>query len=85
MNAELLNLLRCPETLQELRLATPQVVERLNARIQASQLKNRAGEVITETVEAGLIREDGKFLYPVRHGIPVMLVNESIPLDGQAS
>ncbi len=85
MNAELLSLLRCPETLQELRLATPQIVERLNARIQASQLKNRAGEVITETVEAGLIREDGKFLYPVRHGIPVMLVNESIPLDGQAS
>ena len=34
------------------------------------------GKPITE----GLVREDGRILYPVEDGIPVMLVEESIEL-----
>jgi uncharacterized protein YbaR (Trm112 family) len=30
--------------------------------------------------QEGLVREDGKVLYPVDDGIPVMLVEQSIPL-----
>jgi uncharacterized protein YbaR (Trm112 family) len=29
-----------------------------------------------------LIRADGKILYPIRRNIPVMLVDEGIPLAG---
>ena len=36
--------------------------------------------LFAEKLDAGLLRADGKFLYPVRHNIPVMLVDEAIPL-----
>ena len=31
-----------------------------------------------------LVREDGKLLYPVRDDIPIMLIDESIPLPQHA-
>ena len=34
-----------------------------------------------DLLEEGLIREDGQVLYPVREGIPIMLLNEAISLD----
>ena len=33
-----------------------------------------------EPPSAGLVREDGKILYPIADGIPVMLIEESIEL-----
>ena len=36
---------------------------------------------ITEPLEEALVREDGAILYPVRDGIPVMLIGESIALE----
>jgi len=35
---------------------------------------------VLERIDAGLVRADGKFLYPIRHDIPIMLVDEAIPL-----
>ena len=32
-------------------------------------------------MEAALVRQDRKVLYPVRGGIPIMLIDESILLD----
>jgi uncharacterized protein YbaR (Trm112 family) len=43
-------------------------------------LRNRGGEAIAAAIQEGLIREDGKILYPVEDGIPVMLIEESIEL-----
>lgn len=77
---DLLKILCCPETHQEVRLAEPAIVEELNGQIAAGTLKNRAGQPVQEKIDAGLIRADGKALYPVRRDIPVMLVDEAIPL-----
>lgn len=77
---DLLKILCCPETHQELRLAELEVIERLNVQITAGTLKNRAGQPVQEKIHAGLIRADSKFLYPVRRDIPVMLVDEAIPV-----
>ncbi len=79
---DLLGILCCPETHQDLRLAQPAVVEKLNAQIAAGTLKNRIGQPIQEKIDGGLIRSDGRFLYPIRRDIPVMLVDEAIPLPG---
>jgi uncharacterized protein YbaR (Trm112 family) len=79
---ELLKILCCPETHQEMRLAEPAVIDKLNGQIAAGALANRAGQPVEEKIEGGLIRADGRFLYPIRRNIPVMLVDEGILLAG---
>ena len=80
IDAELLKILCCPETHQELRVAEPVLLEKLNQQITAGRLNNRAGQPVREKLDGGLLRADGKFLYPIRQHIPVMLVDEAIPL-----
>ncbi len=80
MDVELLKILCCPETHQGLQVAGPALVEKLNQQIAEGNLKNRAGVTVKEKVDGGLIRADGKFLYPIRQEIPVMLMDEAIPL-----
>ena len=75
-----------PLTVQELEvltdLAEAAVIEKLNGQIAAGALANRAGQPVKEKIDGGLIRADGKVLHPVRRNIPVMLVDEGIPLAG---
>ena len=80
-DAELVKILCCPETRQEVHLAEPALVEKLNREIVAGNLKNRAGQPVKEKLDGGLVRADGKFLYPVRQNIPVMLVDEAIGVE----
>ncbi|HWH72059.1 MAG TPA: hypothetical protein VNT26_22040 [Candidatus Sulfotelmatobacter sp.] len=79
--AELLKVLCCPETHQEVRLAEPPLLDRLNQQIAAGGLKNRAGQPLKEKLEGGLVRADGKLLFPIQQGIPVMLTEEAIELE----
>jgi len=78
VSQELLEILVCPETKQAVRPASEDVIGRLNAEIDAGRLRNRGGEAVSRRIEEGLLREDGKVLYVVDDGIPVMLVEESI-------
>ncbi len=78
--ADLISLLCCPETRQTLRLAEPLQIEQLNAQIKMGTIRNRGGQVVAEPLDGGLVRADGKVLYPVRQDIPVMLVEEGLPL-----
>ena len=81
VNPELIEILACPDSKQPVRIADTQLVEVLNKRIAKGTLKNKAGEVVQEKMEAGLIREDEKILYRIVDDIPVMLIEEGIPLD----
>lgn len=81
VDAELIEILVCPETKQPVHLADSELIWRVNAAIVAGTLKNRDGEVVTEPIQTGLVRQDGDYLYPVRDDIPVMLVNEAIQLS----
>ena len=67
MDDELLGLLCCPVTHQALRIAGE--AELLKARAKASK-----------PVIEGLVREDGKILYPISDGIPLLVPEEGIPL-----
>jgi uncharacterized protein YbaR (Trm112 family) len=80
MTPELLQMLRCPETQQALALAETALVERLNAQVITGELRNRAGQPVTVKLDVGLMRADGKVLYPIRRNVPVLLVNEAIGL-----
>ena len=84
MSKELLEILACPETKQALIFAAPALLERLNNRIRQGQLTNRRGTSVTEPIDGGLVRQDGQYLYPIRDDIPIMLIDEAIPLAGEA-
>lgn len=80
----LLDILVCPETKQALRPADKSLLGTLNASISAGAVTTRGGETLSEAVAEGLVRDDGSVLYQVRDGIPIMLIDESIPLPRQA-
>ena len=80
VDPQLLEILVCPDTRQPIHEADPDLVRRLNAAIAGGSVKNRAGEVVRDAVEGALVREDGKVAYPVREGIPIMLIDEAIGL-----
>jgi uncharacterized protein len=80
IDAELLKILCCPETHQPLALADAPLLEKLNGQIAAGSLKTRAGKPVPEKMDAGLVRSDGKYLYPIRHNLPILLVDEAIAL-----
>ncbi|HLV33328.1 MAG TPA: Trm112 family protein [Chitinispirillaceae bacterium] len=81
LNNELLDILCCPETKQDLKLIDEQTKQKINDKIKSGELKNRGGETIKETIDTGLLREDHKYLYPVREDIPIMLIDEAIPFE----
>lgn len=80
VSKELLDILVCPETKQPVALAPDAILNKLNAEIDAGTLRNRGGEKVIAKVTEGLLRDDGKILYIVDDGIPVMLVEESLEL-----
>ena len=81
ISKELLDILLCPDSKQPLTLADPALLETLNQRIRQGALKNRSGTVVSEPIDGGLVRQDRRYLYPIRDDIPIMLIDEAIPLE----
>jgi uncharacterized protein YbaR (Trm112 family) len=81
INQDLLAILCCPETKQPVHLADESTVTRLNEAIAHGRVKNRGQHAVADPIDGGLIRADNKILYPIRENIPVMLIEEGIPLD----
>jgi uncharacterized protein len=79
--SELLKILVCPENQSSLTLASGELIARLNAAIVRGQLKNKAGQKVEKRLDGGLVRADQKVLYPIVDEIPMMLVDEAIPLE----
>ena len=81
VDQELLDILVCPENKTPVTLADDALVAKANAAIEAGTLKNRAGEVVDKPMDGGLVREDRAYMYMIREDIPIMLIDEAIPLD----
>ena len=84
IDKELLAILCCPETKQDVAMANDALIGTLNAKVQQGTLKNKAGQPVKESLDGGLLRADKKILYPIREDIPVMLIEEGIPVEGLA-
>lgn len=81
VDPQLLAILVCPETRTPLHVADEALIARLNRKAAEGSVKNRSGQPVEGPIEGGLIREDSKVLFPIIDGIPVMLIDEAIPLD----
>lgn len=81
INKDLLAILCCPETKQPVSLAEASLINRINEAVARGGLKNKGKKTVSEQLDGGLVRADQKILYPIRENIPVMLIEEGIPLD----
>jgi uncharacterized protein YbaR (Trm112 family) len=80
INAQLLEILRCPQDQTSLTQAEQPLVDRANRQIAAGGVVNLAGQAVPKTIDGGLIRAAGDLMYLVIDGIPVMLPDEAIEL-----
>ncbi|PTR26279.1 uncharacterized protein YbaR (Trm112 family) [Luteibacter sp. OK325] len=78
MDKRLIDILCCPVSKRPLRPLTATERDNLNGAIRAGSLDTVAGEKVTEAITEGLITTDGKLVYRVEDGIPVMLPEAGI-------
>ncbi|NCF15617.1 MAG: hypothetical protein GWP62_09940 [Gammaproteobacteria bacterium] len=81
MDKRLLTILRCPVTHKGLSLLKKDKLERINAAIVAGELSTHEGERMTQPLAEALVTDDGKRVYPIDDGIPVLLESESIHME----
>ena len=81
MDKSLLAILCCPVTHKGLIVAGKDLLGKVNTAISNGDLKNRDGQALSSTFREALVTDDGRILYPVNDGIPVLLEGESVMLD----
>jgi uncharacterized protein YbaR (Trm112 family) len=78
MDKNLLDIICCPVTRLPLEMLDAARLDALNAAISSGTIQNSADAPVAEGLEEALISRDGRLVYPVRDGIPVLLLEESI-------
>ncbi len=81
MDKRLLSILRCPVTHKGLSVLKKDKLAKLNEAIAAGKVKTLDGVALEEPLAEALVTDDGKRLYPVNDGIPVLLESESVHLE----
>lgn len=82
INKDLLAILCCPDSKQSVFLIDTSSLSKLNQVIDSGELKNQGGNLVKEKLQGGLIRSDEKVVYPIRENIPILLIEEGIPVEG---
>jgi uncharacterized protein YbaR (Trm112 family) len=78
MDKRLLDIICCPLTKLPLQLLDSERLDQLNAHIQAGEVKNHGESGLSDSLAEALVTRDGRLVYPVREGIPILLEEESI-------
>ncbi|MCC9645270.1 Trm112 family protein [Rhodopirellula sp. JC740] len=81
---DILPILRCPADGGQLTLADGELVERINAAIAAGSARDHLDERVTTPIEGGLVNSSANRLYPIRDGIPTLIVDEAIVTTGNS-
>jgi uncharacterized protein YbaR (Trm112 family) len=85
IHQDLLSILICPKSKKPLRMASSAEVQRVNDAVRAGTAKTVGGAEVKEPLEEALFADGagsngGSLVYPVREGIPILLIQEAIPL-----
>ena len=73
MDSEMLSILCTPDTREPLEGASEELLLNVNEKIAQGTVKTAGGTLVSETLEEALVSKDGKKLYPVKNGIPILL------------
>lgn len=74
-------MLRCPASGSALVLLEKHRLRLANRRVETGELRHVDGRLVDRPMEAALVTTDGTTVYPIRDGIPILLLDEAIPAD----
>ena len=80
IDAALLDILCCPLTQVPLQRLPDSKLARLNELIAEKRIKNESKVVVETPLEAALVTRDSKLAYPIRDGVPILLIEQGIAL-----
>ncbi len=78
---ELIEILICPRTKQNLRNLEHDIVERINIEIEKGEVKYYDGSPVEDVLDEALITEDRKVIYRVDQGSPILMTDRGIPTE----
>lgn len=78
MDKRLLDILCDPVSKVPLKLLSKAQLENLNVAIRGGELQTTAGRPVAEELRDGLISTDGRVVYRIEDGIPILLADEGI-------
>lgn len=78
VDSKLLEILCCPVSKTPLTVLGQEKLDKLNKAIQAGDALYIDHSKVLETLQEGLITEDGKVIYAVQDDIPVLLEEKGI-------
>lgn len=81
VDRKLLEILCCPVTKVPVTPLSKENLAKLNDAISRAAVHYVDGRKVDAPLEEALVTENGKTIYPVRSGIPVMLQDEGIAAD----
>ncbi len=81
IDKKLLEILVCPATRVPVKLLAKDRLAILNSNIEGGGIKRIDGESVSSTLSEALITTDGRTIYPVDDGIPIMLEEQGIAAD----
>ena len=74
----IVEMLQCPVTSSPLSKASCSMIESINQQIGSGVIRDRSGNEVTVSLDAGFVNEDQSVLYPVRQGIIILSVDQAI-------
>ncbi len=81
ISEDLLQILCCPRTKVPVQMLAEDRLADLNEQVAKGAVKYHDGSTVEKALDEGLVTEDGKTVYRIDDGIPVMLVDQGIPTD----
>jgi len=81
VDPKLLEILVCPITKVSVQVLGKQKLATLNREIAEGGVKHLGGTVVDTPLDEALVTTDGRTVYPIDDGIPVMLEDLAIPTE----
>jgi uncharacterized protein YbaR (Trm112 family) len=78
LDKRLLEILCCPASKQPVAPLSATQLQSLNRAVEGGQLRGGDGAAVTRPYTAALMTRDGRTVYRIEDGIPVMLVEDSV-------